>query len=437
MHPPIPVPRRPLKIAVLGSTYARFHADSQVPWLRESINHLARRGHDVTVIAPSFEGLQSHEIDGVPVRRFRYAPRCIESLTHDQGAPNKLRNPFYNLLAIPYILAGVVSVAVWTMRERFDVIHVHWPFPHGLFAVIPQRIFGVKVIATCHGAELALGRKKPWIRKVLGWLLKNSAGCSCNSSHTAAEIEAVSKVKATVIPYGATIPVEEARTDDTAPAQKNPGGPATLLFSGRAIQRKGVPYLLRALPAVLRERPVRLLITGDGDRRAEWEALSLALGLQDHVEFLGFVSAGRLSELYRTCDLYVHPAIFDDKGDTEGLGVVLIEALLNARPVVASAVGGIVDVIKHERTGLLVPEKDPAALARAILRVLGDPDLGKRLGQAGRAFARSHFDWTHITDETEALYYRALNRALPDPVAPTGVYPALPPDAPEILCVRR
>ena len=148
MHPHSPVSRRPLKIAVLGSTYARFHADSQVPWLRESVNRLAQRGHDVTVIAPSFEGLPSHEIDGIPVRRFRYAPWRIESLTHDQGAPNKLHNPFYNLLAIPYILAGIVSVAVWTMRERYDVIHVHWPFPHGLFAVIPQRSLRGK--SHCH-----------------------------------------------------------------------------------------------------------------------------------------------------------------------------------------------------------------------------------------------------------------------------------------------
>ncbi len=400
--------KRKLKVCLIGSTYPRSEQDPEVPWLRRSVNLLVARGHSVTVGVPSWRGLHNHTIDGVSVRRFRYAPAFVEFLTHDHGAPNKLHNPLFNLLAIPYICAGIVSVAAWMAKERFDVIHVHWPFPHGLFAVIPQRIFGAKIISTCHGAELALGRKKKWIRKTLGWLLRKSDLCSCNSSHTAAEIKAISGVDAVVIPYGPTIETIEKSDEPWAEMAKNPGEPATILFSGRAIQRKGVPYLLRALPLILKERVVRLVITGNGDRRAEWEALSRELGLEEYVEFLGFVSSERLSELYRTCDLYVHPAIFDDKGDTEGLGVVLIEALSNARPVIASAVGGIVDVIKHEETGLLVPEKDPAAIAATVLRVLGDPALAQRLGQAGQEFVKWHFDWTRITDETEALYYRAV-----------------------------
>jgi len=406
---------QPLKICLVGSTYPRHEKDPEVPWLRKSVNLIAARGHDVTVAVPSFKGLHSHTIDGVRVLRFRYAPARFEFLTHDQGAPNKLHNPLYNLLALPYILMGIIHLAIWMARERFDIIHVHWPFPHGLFAVIPARFMGATVVSTCHGAELALGRKKPWIRKVLGWLLKKSDVCSCNSSHTAAEIKAVSGRDATVIPYGATIAIEPALPQPTAT-----DGPATILFSGRLIQRKGIPYLLRALPLVQKERPVRLLITGNGDRRAEWEALAKELRLEDTVEFLGFVSNERLGELYRNCDLYVHPAIFDDKGDTEGLGVVLIEALMNERPVVASAVGGIVDVIKHEETGLLVPEKNPEALAKAILRVLGDSALAQRLGHAGRQYAEWMFDWTRITDETEALYFRALGISAPTQMSTGG-----------------
>jgi glycosyltransferase involved in cell wall biosynthesis len=401
-----------LKICILGSTYPRHQGDHEVPWLRKSVNLLAERGHDVTVAAPSWKGLRSHFIDGVRVLRFRYAPAPFENLTHDQGAPNKLHNPLYNLLAVPYIIMGTLAMAWWMARERFDVINVHWPFPHGLFAIIPARIFGARVVSTCHGAELALGRKKPWIRKVLGWLLKKSDLVGCNSSHTAGEAWAISGVTAKVIPYGATIELQPP-----APVAAQPAATATLLFSGRAIQRKGIPYLIRALPLVLKQRPVRLLITGNGDRRAEWEALVAEMHLQDTVKFLGFVSSEELSNLYRTCDLYVHPAIFDDKGDTEGLGVVLVEALMNERPVVASGVGGIVDVIQHEVTGLLVPEKDEPALASAILRLLDNPDLARRLGVAGRQYAEWMFDWTRITDETEALYFRALGRPAPTPQA--------------------
>jgi glycosyltransferase involved in cell wall biosynthesis len=160
------------------------------------------------------------------------------------------------------------------------------------------------------------------------------------------------------------------------------------------------------MPLILSKRPVRLVVTGDGHCRAEWEALTRELSLNGHVEFAGFVSNEKLGELFRSCSVYVHPAIYDDRGDTEGLGVVLIEALRNRKPVVASQVGGIGDVIKDDRTGLLVPEKNPEAIAEAVLRILADPALARRLGEEGFAFATRYFDWELITDQLEAVYRR-------------------------------
>ncbi|MGH7435744.1 MAG: glycosyltransferase family 4 protein [Polyangiaceae bacterium] len=390
-----------MRICVVGSTYPRHHDDPLVPWLREAVGRMARRGHEMTVVVPSFEGLPSHTIDGVPVLRFRYAPRAVERLTHDQGAPNKLRNPLYNLLAPPYIASGAAHLSYWAARRRFDVLHVHWPFPHSVLTSLawtPR----VPTVATCHGAELALARKNRLIAHTLRRSLLGAHAVSCNSSHTRGEIDRLCGRAAQIIPYGATVPGATVRT------WSDGSGEATLLFCGRLIQRKGIDYLLRALPAILAVRSVRLLITGEGDRKEEWQRLASSLGLADRVQFLGFVSTERLAELYRTCDVYVHPAIYDDAHDTEGLGVSLIEALFNGAPVVASDVGGIVDVIKHDQTGLLVPEKDAAALAKAVLQVLGDRSLAVRLGEGGRRFAETHFDWERITDETEALYRRVV-----------------------------
>ncbi len=403
MNSPETTARRPLSIAVLGSTYARSESDSQVPWLRESVNRLAALGHRMTVVVPSFEGLKNHFIDGVEVLRFRYAPRRFEHLTHDEGAPNKLRNPLYQFLAAPYIGMGALAATHWARQRKFDVIHCHWPFPHGLMALPAARLSGAKVVSMCHGAELAMSRRKPWVRRILRQCLLKSDVLACNSSHTQSEIERLCGRQAKVIPYGATL-----RDTDPAPEPKAASDTTTILFTGRHIQRKGMPYLLRALPAILQRRKVKLLITGDGDRRREWETLARELHLGDAVQFLGIVSNEELGRLYRSCDVYVLPAIFDDRGDTEGLGVVLIEALQNARAVVASAVGGIVDVIKHEKTGLLVPEKNPQAIADAILRLLDDPVLAQRLGQTGREEAEWQFDWDRITRETENLYVRAL-----------------------------
>jgi glycosyltransferase involved in cell wall biosynthesis len=404
----------PLRIGVITSTYPRSDEDYEVPWLRESVNRIAARGHELTVIAPSYSGLKSHMIDGIEVRRFRYAPTRLEKLTHGEGAPNKLKkNPFLKVLTLTYLLSGIWSVWRICREKRIDVLHVHWPFPHGLMALLPAWLGRVQIVSSCHGAEIALAARNRLSTALLASCLRCSTAVTANSSHTANLIRKISGRDAQVIPYGATVRI------DQQPCSRSNEVPL-LLFSGRLIPRKGVNYLLKAIPLILAERQARLVITGDGYCRAEWEALSRGLGVADRVEFAGFVSNERLSELFRSCAIYVHPAIYDDRGDTEGLGVVLIEALRNSRPVVASEVGGIVDVIKDEETGLLVPEKDPAAIANAVLRLLDDSVLARRLGEQGNVYAAQFFDWDRITDQLEAVYRRLCPLCEPPLPVPVG-----------------
>ena len=396
-----------MRICVIGSTYPRHHDDPLVPWLREAVGRMARRGHEMTVVVPSFEGLASHSIDGVPVLRFRYAPRAVERLTHDQGSPNKLRKPIYNLLAPPYIASGAAHLSYWAARRRFDVLHVHWPFPHSVLASLawtPR----VPTVATCHGAELALARKNRLHRA-------HRSGDPCwgptRSRATARTRATRSNASAGVA--GADHPLRRHGARGHGPdVGRRPRATATsALLRGASSSAQGhrLPLRARAAARSSAVRPVRLLITGEGDRKEEWQRLASSLGLADRVQFLGFVSSERLAELYRTCDVYVHPAIYDDAHDTEGLGVSLIEALFNGCPVVASDVGGIVDVIKHDETGLLRPRERPwSPSRRPSQQVLGDRSLAVRLGEGGRRFAETHFDWDRITDETEALYGRVV-----------------------------
>jgi glycosyltransferase involved in cell wall biosynthesis len=406
-----------LRVAVLGSTYPRTEGDHQVPWLRESMNRIARRGHKVTVIAPAFEGLRDHTIDGIPVKRFRYGPATFEVLTHGEGAPAKLaKNPFLKLVAVSYILAGIWATWRVCARERVDILHVHWPFPHGLMTFLPKWLNGVRVVSTCHSAEIAMARKSKLSTAVLARCLQASEVNTANSSHTARLVREISGRHAHVLPYGATVKIEPGPT----PAGSEP----FLLFSGRLIQRKGVRYLLEAMPRILERHPIKLVITGDGPLREALEAQAAALKVSRSVEFVGFVTKERLGELFRTCTAYVHPAIHDERGDTEGLGVVLIEALSNRKPVIASGVGGIVDVIKDGETGLLVPEKDPEALASAVLRILTNPAEAARLGAQGSAYAARLFDWERITDELETLYFASLGFSSTPAQTESAGYPA-------------
>jgi uncharacterized protein (TIRG00374 family) len=200
-----------------------------------------------------------------------------------------------------------------------------------------------------------------------------------------------------VIPFGSTVKVEAIAKVCDKPVKD-------ILFAGRLIERKGMEYLLRAMPIVRPSCRVHLHIVGVGDLRPHLEQLASDLGVADDVTFHGFVSNEELERLYREADVFVLPAIVDDRGDTEGLGVVLVEAIRHRTPVVASRVGGIVDIVKHEETGLLVDQRCPNQLAASIVRLLTDGELRSRLVEQGLAHAQSYLDWATITDRLTAVY---------------------------------
>ncbi|HET6616778.1 MAG TPA: glycosyltransferase family 4 protein, partial [Gemmatimonadota bacterium] len=175
-----------------------------------------------------------------------------------------------------------------------------------------------------------------------------------------------------------------------------------ILFVGRLVARKGVDRLLEAL-ARIDDRAWRLEIVGFGPERGPLEARAEALGLSDRVDFLGRLTSEELVSAYRRAACFVLPATLDERADTEGLGVVLLEAMSYGVPVVATRRGGIVDVVDDGLTGLLV-EDDPIALSRGIASLLDDPARRSALGVAGRARVRERFGWDSIVDRLDAVY---------------------------------
>lgn len=392
-----------MRVLFLSSVYARHGADSEVPWMRESVKRLRADGVQVEILAPSWMGLESHEIDGTPVHRFRYAPRSVEFLTHDEGAPSKTRGkPWLQLLAIPYIVLGFVACWRLCRKGRFDVIHCHWPFPHGLIAQAGRIRAKLPVVLNFHGAELLLMRRKKWIRPILHWLLGQSEATLCNSSFTRGRILDVRKVDVELSPYGTTLP------DATGPARttRRPDDPFTMLFVGRHIERKGIEHLIDAM-AFLEGDRFRLKIVGGGDLTETLKERARRTG-DARIEFTGKLRTEDLAEAYATADVFVLPAVIDSKGDTEGLGVVLIEAAETGLPLVGSNVGGIPDVVVEGTSGLLVPPADPKALAEALRRLADDPDLAGRLVEGARERTRRLFSWNVVVPALKTVYERVV-----------------------------
>jgi len=392
-----------MKVLYITTSFARYEGDPHSSWIVTLIGHLRRRGIEVEVLAPSFRGLGDHQVQGITVHRYRYFPARWEALTHEDGAPKKISNPLYAGMVAPYLAAGVWSAARLARRERYPLIHVHWPLPQALLGMAARRAGGGRLVATFYGAELHLARRVPAMKPVLRSLARACDQTVAISSFTARQVEEVTGVQPVVIPYGAALgPV----SDVAPPGEGRSGqGPRQILFAGRLIERKGLPVLLRALALVAEERDVVLHLVGEGHERPGLERLASELGIERRVHFHGWVSQEELDRLYRDCDLFVLPSVVDSGGDTEGLGVVLIEALRYRKPVIGSEVGGIPDIIEDGVSGLLVPPGEPRALAAAIRRVLDDPALARRLGEDGFQYVAEKFDWERIADQMADLYH--------------------------------
>lgn len=398
-----------MRILFIASAYQRHEGDVITPWLGESIAALRSRGVDVEVLAPAFRGSTTHVVDDVRVHRFRYAPAGWETLSHDAPIPAQLRDQPARFALVPgYVVAASAAAVRLAMSRRFDVIHAFWPFPHALPGMVARHATDLPLVSTFFGAELRwLPARHGWARSAIRAIVRTSDATTAVSSFTARELRAIAPAATpVVIPFGAAVAPRAASDSDRVPF----GTPqSNLLFVGRLVPRKGVDVLLRALatPALAH---ARLTIVGDGGERPRLEALAAALQVASRVTFTGLVAAPELDAHFRACDALVLPAVDDALSGTEGLGVVLIEALSYGKPVVASDIGGIPDVIRPGETGLLVPPGDPPALSAALGSLAESPEWARMLGESGRADVQDRFSWARIADDLTAMYEGAVAR---------------------------
>ena len=173
-----------------------------------------------------------------------------------------------------------------------------------------------------------------------------------------------------------------------------------VLVAANLVPRKGVDVLLEAIARLGPAARSVLWIAGDGPERARLEAAAARLGVAERTHFLGH--RNDVPDLLEACDVFVLPS------RQEGLGVAALEAMARGRPVVASAVGGLAETVVPEETGLLVAPGDPAALAAALERLQGDPELARRLGSAGAKRVAEHFLAEQMVSAYEALYREIL-----------------------------
>ena len=410
-----------MRILHVLTAFPRSKDDVIVPWLVALLKRMQADGHEVEVFPSAYKGGGNQSFEGIPVHRFRYFFARWEDLTHDEAAPDRMRRSLlYKILPLFYVLGGILGIRRLTRRRSYDVIHVHWPVPHALFGWMGKRASKrprPRLVTTWYGVELRWVQSSlPWLRGFVRWALRISDAIVAISSYTAREIARFANAPVVVIPY--TLPFAEGESKARLPHS----GGFQVLFVGRLVERKGVKHLIDAVRRMPGDLRARLVVIGDGPERQRLEALG------GQVEFRGRVSDEELRATYARSDVLVLPSIVDARGDTEGLGVVLLEAMSYGVPVVASDIGGITDIVEHDSSGLLVPPGDPAALAQALERLARDPALASRIGEAGEQRVRRAFGWPEIMAKWHAVY-RAPARTRTDTASGAGSA-ATPPRAP-------
>ncbi|MEX2238777.1 MAG: glycosyltransferase family 4 protein [Dehalococcoidia bacterium] len=307
--------------------------------------------------------------------------------------------------SLPISLAGTVSglslnpmldrqVRDILRRERFDVVHIHEPMTP-MLPWLFLRNARVPRVGTFH-VHREDGHR---VYAAFGWFLRRLM------KMVDARIAVSEAARQTVAQYFPgeyeMLPngVEVARfRGSTFDREVLSPGFRDILFLGRLEGRKGVTYLLRAMPMVLRSFPdARLVIVGDGPERAQAEALARTLSPQS-VVFAGPVDDESKPAYFRSAEIFCSPATHG-----ESFGIVLLEAMAAGKPIVASAIEGYAGLLLRDDAGLLVPPRDPEALATAIIKLLSDDALRSRLGQRAAAAAQK-YDWQAIAQRIEAIY---------------------------------
>lgn len=379
------------RVLCVTSNFPRWDGDSTTPFVLHLAQDLQELGWRVDVLAPhAMGGALSEELGGVNVQRFKYQwPVSFETVCYQGGALVNLRKNRLNYLKLPaLVLCEWFALFRKLASGKYDLLHSHWLLPQGFLGTVTAGIFTIPHVVTVHGSDVfSLGGAL--LSKFKSYTLQHADAVTVNSSATLKAVTRITpKLNALhLIPMGVSVHALRASPSVVQLQKKYRHGKGPLLlFVGRVVKEKGIEDLLRAVALLVpRLRDVSLLIVGEGQDRVELQEMTESLGLSERVRFCGWVSPDLVPNYLSAGDIFVGPSW------TEAQGITFIEAMLMRMPVIATRVGGIVDAVKQEDTGLLVNAHVPDEIALAIERCVKEPILVNHLCTRAHHVARTKY----------------------------------------------
>ncbi|RYX83087.1 glycosyltransferase family 1 protein [bacterium] len=348
---------------------------------RQFIADMRTRGVEFSVITGhgNLDLPDEDEVDGVPVHRFGFLQALA---TRDAREILRIRQ----------------RVAALKRRIEPDLVHFNLTDPSLFFHLQTASASVPSLVAI----RLALPPTAADEKTLLGQALENSAWVTANSGAILEDLHHIApytKERSSLVYNGYPMPF-------TAPTELSFELPK-LVCIGRLVEEKGFDLAIKALARLLPDFPeLRLTIAGDGSARRDLEALAQELGVSDLVDFVGWVNPEDMPQLLNTATIVVMPSRW-----REAFGLVALQAAQMARPIVATRVGGLPEVVRHGETGLVVEPESPEALVEGIRQLLGNPDGTRAMGQRARLWAQRQFGWERYVDEYQQLYTRLIQEA--------------------------
>jgi glycosyltransferase involved in cell wall biosynthesis len=362
-----------VRILCVTSTFPRWPGDDTTTFILHFAQQLIAQGARVDVLAPHAPGAKlKEEIDGVTVERFRYMrPDSAEDVCYQGGALFNIKGSPLTAAKLPALIGSQWAAIRRRVRSgHYDAVSAHWLLPQGWTAIRACAGSGVPVVSTVHGSDV-FGLSHPVLTRFKRVALAGSAAVTVNSSATREAVEAIGAPIRDLrqIPMGTDV-TAVADPDRVAAWRQNyrrDDGPL-VVFVGRLIDWKGVDDLLDAAALARSDLPgLRVVIAGSGDR-------------------------DEVTALQAAADIVAVPSRTAADGSREAQGLSVVEAMALGKAVIATKTGGVPDAITDGENGMLVPEADPAALAKGLVTLASDPALVARLGAAAKITAQ-RYSW--------------------------------------------
>lgn len=383
-----------MKVCLLTSSFPRYDGDFPGLFVYQLGLHLLDMGIDVVAVVPHENRLLHKEnLGGIDVYRYPYFfPRSYQRVCYGAGIKNNIEKDKMALFQFPLFSIAQLFALVWVkFYLNVDVINSHWLIPQGFNAALLAKFFYMPHVCTVHAAGLFALRRIALGKNIGEFVTQNSDHLFVVSSYIKEKLDNLvgKTVDAEVLPMG--IDVNRFNLDDSF---RHSGEQYALLFVGRLVEKKGLQFLIEAMPLIIRSIPnIHLTIVGDGPLRSLLNKRVKKIGIDSHVSFLGRVSNNKMPSIYSKADLVVVPSVTDKTGETEGMPVVILEALAAGKPVIASNISGIPDIVKNGFNGYLVKPGSIKELAEIIVETFYQD--GFVFSDIARETA-GKYDWTVI-----------------------------------------